>query len=84
MRCKTITLMKNIFTTLTILIFSFDLIAQIPQSSNLVGEYKFNGNTDDSSGNNYDGETFDDISDVNEEEEKNPNDNNDTSNYEVI
>ncbi len=32
----------------------------------------------------YDGETFDDISDVNEEEEKNPNDNNDTSNYEVI
>ena len=32
--------------------------AQIPQSSNLVGEYKFSGNTDDSSGNNYDGQTY--------------------------
>jgi hypothetical protein len=32
--------------------------AQIPQSSNLVGEYKFTGNSDDSSGNSYDGQTY--------------------------
>jgi hypothetical protein len=34
------------------------LLAQIPQSSNLVGEYKFSGNADDSGGNNYDGQTY--------------------------
>ena len=34
------------------------LMSQIPQTSNLVGEYKFTGNTDDSSGNNYNGQTY--------------------------
>ena len=39
-------------------LIGFTSMSQIPQSSNLVGEYKFSGNTDDSSGNNYDGQTY--------------------------
>lgn len=47
-------------TTLMFLLslIGFTSMSQIPQSSNLVGEYKFSGNTDDSSGNNYDGQTY--------------------------
>lgn len=49
--------MKTILIFLSSLI-GFTSMSQIPQSSNLVGEYKFSGNTDDSSGNNYDGQTY--------------------------
>lgn len=47
-------------TTLIFLLslIGFTSMSQIPQSSNLVGEYKFSGNTDDSSGNSYDGQTY--------------------------
>ena len=45
---------------ITLLIFTMCLtsFAQIPQSSSLVGEYIFNNNVNDSSGNGYDGQTF--------------------------
>ena len=49
--------MKSKFTILILFIY-FSSYAQIPQSSNLVGEYTFNNNANDSSGNNYDGQTF--------------------------
>jgi hypothetical protein len=44
--------------TLILFIIGFTSMSQIPQSSNLVGEYKFNSNASDSSGNAYDGQTF--------------------------
>ena len=44
--------------TLILFIIGFTSMSQIPQSSNLVGEYKFNSNANDSSGNAYDGQTF--------------------------
>ena len=43
--------MKIRLLLLALLLYT-SIQAQIPQSSNLVGEYKFSGNTDDSSGNN--------------------------------
>ena len=49
--------MKNTLL-ISILLFSLILKAQIPQSSNLVGEYKFNADTNDTSGNAYNGQTF--------------------------
>ena len=49
--------MKTILT-LILFIIGFTSMSQIPQSSNLVGEYKFNSNANDSSGNAYDGQTF--------------------------
>ena len=49
--------MKRILLLLLLFVYT-SIQAQIPQISSLVGEYKFNGNTDDSSGNNYDGQTY--------------------------
>ena len=49
--------MKTILT-LILCVIGFTSMSQIPQSSNLVGEYKFNSNANDSSGNAYDGQTF--------------------------
>ena len=49
--------MKTILT-LIFCVIGFTSMSQIPQSSNLVGEYKFNSNANDSSGNAYDGQTF--------------------------
>lgn len=49
--------MKNYFI-LTALLFTLVSKAQVPQSAQLVGEYTFNSNTDDSSGNNYNGQTY--------------------------
>jgi len=49
--------MKHTITYLLSIVF-FYTYSQIPQSSNLIGEYKFNNDVTDSSGNSYDGQTF--------------------------